>query len=228
MAGSGAVGGAAEGAVQQTSPDAAAPAKRTRWITAVSDRVPAKWIGGIATAAVLASTAAFGGLSAVAVPPLPELAVGETFTGAGLELTVERAILIDKAQESGATTVDDERLLILVIDATNLDDVARQSVYKGSVSELRIEQIGDVAPSVARIDDDTAIPWLQPGVPAQLALTWPIPASAIVDGDDVRVALHTATKHTGKYFVSGDYWDDVVVAAHMTVPVEELDRADAG
>lgn len=224
MTGSGAV----KGVTKPVADDAAAPPKRTRWVTAVTDRVPAKWIGGIATAAVLASTAAFGGLSAVAVAPLPELAVGEMFTGAQLQITVQRALVVDELADTGVKAGESQRLLVVILDATNIDDDPRGTQTSGSVSEIRIEGMPDAPPTVARLDDATLSPWLQPGVPAALVLTWAVPASAFAEGDDVRVSLHTATKLTGQYFVAGDYWADIVVAAHVNVAVEDLDQTEGG
>ncbi|WP_417508980.1 hypothetical protein [Microbacterium sp.] len=219
--------GGAEGAAQAAPDDAPARPARARWVTAVADRVPAKWLGGIATGVVLISTAAFGGLEAVAVPPLPELSAGETFTDAALEMTVRHAFAVDELSDTRVTAAPGERLLVVVMDAENLDEDPRSSAGTGSLSDVRVEGMPDAAPTIARVDDATYSPWLQPGVPAELMLTWAVPASAFVDGDDLRVALPTAHKQTGKYFIAGDYWTDVSVAAHVTLVVEDLDRSDA-
>ena len=49
------------------SPDAAPVRKRRfEWIRAASDRVPTRWLAGIATALFLVATAAFGGLATAA------------------------------------------------------------------------------------------------------------------------------------------------------------------
>ncbi|KDA06891.1 hypothetical protein DC31_07955 [Microbacterium sp. CH12i] len=224
MTGSGAV----EGAAERAPVDAASASKRTRWITAVSDRVPAKWLGGIATGIVLAATAAFGGLASVPVPALPELVAGETFTGASLEMTVEQASILDERRETGVTAAEGERLLVLTVEVTNIDDEPRPAISDGSVSEIRIDGVGDVKPTIARLDDGTTFPWLQSGVPAELTLTWAVPTSLFVDRDDVRIALYTATKKTGSFVITGTFWDDITTGAHLTIPVDDLDMAAGG
>ena len=220
--------GGTEGAAQTAPDDAPARTPRAKWITAVADRVPVKWLGGIATGVVLVATAAFGGLEAVAVPPLPELTAGESFTGAALEMTVQRAVLTDELSEARTTAAPGERLLVVVMDVTNLDDDPRSTAVRGSLSAVRLERLPDAAPTIVRADDSAFGPWLQPDVPAELLLTWAVPASEFVDGDDLRIALPTAHEQTGKYFIAGDYWTDVSVAAFLTLPLEDLDLSGAG
>jgi hypothetical protein len=220
--------GGTEHAAPPASEDVPARSSRVKWITAVADRVPVKWLGGIATGVVLVATAAFGGLEAVAAPPLPELTAGESFRGAGLELTLQRAFVTDELSDSQTAAAPGERLLIVALEATNLDVAPRSTAAGGSVSEVRVEGLPDAEPTIARVDDATFAPWLQPDVPAELLLTWAVPASEFVYGDDLRITLPAAHKQTGKYFVAGDYWTEVSVAAHVTLVVEDLDRSDAG
>lgn len=52
------------------------------------DRVPTPWLITSGAGAVLAITAAFGGVHPVPVPPTPELTVGDSFTGSDLTMTV--------------------------------------------------------------------------------------------------------------------------------------------
>jgi hypothetical protein len=223
----GAQGGGDTATDSAPTPAPAAAAAQTerrsrKWVSAVSSKFSTKWIGGIATALILASTAAFGGLAPVPQPPLPELAAGETFTGAGMEMTPKRTVLIDELSETGVVPGDGERLLVIIIDVTNIDDDARLSTADGGIGEVRVEGAPDVKPGVVRYDDTTLTPWLQPDVPAELVLAWAVPESAFADGDDARIALHTATKTTGAYVVYGDYWTDIEVAAHATVPIEDV------
>ena len=228
MTRSGAAQGAIDGAIaaatssdpEQPSPASAAPPKK--WVSAVTSRVSTKWFGGAATVLILGATAGFGGLGAVPEPPLPELGPGDTFTGAGMEMTPQRAVLIDELGEAGIRVEEGQRVLAVIMDVTNIDDAARPSTGDGGITEIRIEGAPDVAPSVARYDDTTLSPWLQPGVTAPLVLAWAVPADAFAEGDDLRVALHTATEFTGEYFVYGDYWDDVEVAAHASLPIEDV------
>ncbi|MFB7249957.1 hypothetical protein [Microbacterium sp. NPDC056234] len=226
MTRSGAAQGAVDAALASASSTAPAgtDAQPKKWVSAVTSRVSTKWIGGTATVLILGATAAFGGLGAVPEPPLPEVAAGDTFTGAGWEMTPQRAVLIDELNETGVRPKEGERLLVVVMDVTNVDDAARQSSSsaEGSLSAIRVEDAPDIAPMIARYDDTTLYPWLQPGVPAQLVLTWAIPASGFAGGDDIRVALPTATEYTGEFFVYGEYWDDEQIGAHATLPLDDV------
>lgn len=225
MTRSGAAQGAVDAALAAASSTAPAgtDAQPKKWVSAVTSRVSTKWIGGAATVVILGATAAFGGLEAVPEPPLPELGAGDTFTGAGIEMTPQRAVLIDELNETGVRPKEGERLLVVIMDVTNVDDAARpSSTGKGSLNAIRVEDVPDIAPTVARYDDTTRDPWLQPGVPAQLVLTWAVPASDFADGEDLRMALPTATEYTGEFFIYGEYWEDEVIGAHATLAVEDV------
>lgn len=226
MTQTGAAQGAIDGALATASSNAPAPPDpgSKKWVSAVTSRVSTKWIGGAATVLILGATAAFGGLGAVPESPLPELTAGDTFTGAGFEMTPQRAVLIDELNETGVRPKEGERLLVIIMDVTNVDDTARASASTGtgSLAEIRVKDAPDIPPSIARYDDSTLSPWLQPGIPAQLVLTWAVPSDAFADDGDVRMALHTATEYTGEYFVYGEYWDDVEVGAHATLSIEDV------
>lgn len=226
MTRSGAAQGAVDAALASASSTAPAgtDAQPKKWVSAVTSRISTKWIGGAATVLILGATAAFGGLEAVPEPPLPELVAGDTFTGAGWEMTPQRAVLIDELNETGVRPKEGERLLVVIMDVTNVDDAARpsSSSAKGSLTAIRVDDVPDIAPAVARYDDTTASPWLQPGVPTQLVLTWALPASGLADGDDIRLTLPTATEYTGEFFVYGEYWEDEETGAYATLAVEDV------
>lgn len=226
MAESGGARSAIENAVASASSStpSTSDTQPKKWVSAVTSRVSTKWIGGAATVLILGATAAFGGLEAVPEPPLPEIGAGDTFTGAGWEMTPQRAVLIDELRETGVLPKEGERLLVVIMDVTNVDDAARSSAAttSASLSEIRIEGAPDVPPSIARYDDSTLSPWLQPGVPAELVLTWAVPTDALEDDDDVRVVLHTATERTGEDYIFGEYWSDVEVGAYATLSVKDV------
>lgn len=218
----GEAGSAKPAASVRTTAAAAAPG-RAHWARAAIDRVPAKWIGTAATALFLASTAAFGGLADVPKPPLAEIGTGETFIGAELEMTPVRATLATESRGSGVFPKDGERVLTLVMDATSVSDVARSASAVGSLAEIRLEGHPDVEPRIVRVDDpNLVVPWLQPGVPTQVALSWLIPEADAANLSKARFALHTATEYVGSTVMHGRYWDDVTVAAYATLPVEKL------
>jgi len=203
--------------------------RRNQWARAAIDRVPARWLATGATGVFLAVTAAFGGLASVPEPPLPEIGPGETFTGAELAMTPIRVTVAEELEYSGliADAGVDERVLTLIMDVTNLSDVPRRAESDGSASEVRIEGFPDVAPAIARLEDENfAVAWLQPNVPTQIALSWLVSADDVADLTEVRVVLHTATEYVGSSVMHGRYWDDVTVAGFADLPVEELPPAE--
>ncbi len=188
----------------------------------VASKVSTKWIGGAFTVIVLAATAGFGGLNTVPTPPVPEIASGESFTGALLEYTPQRAVLIDELAETTVRPADGERLLVVIIDVENLDDEPRSSTSDESGKWIRVEGAPDVSPAVVRYDDSTLGPRLQPGVPATLVLTWAVPKDAFAAGDEIRLALPDATEFVGTSVVFGEYWDDITVGAYADLVAEDV------
>lgn len=213
------------------------PAGRAGWVTRTWDRVPTGWFAGILTAVFLGATAAFGGLAEAAVPPVPELSAGDTHENEQFALSVERAVLIDELPEAGVTVEAGERVLALVVTAENVWDRAQPSAGSAGVTAaVRIPELGDVpADSVARFDDTTVSPYLQPRVPAQLVLAWAVDDDALPTADDVRVELRDLSLRTGALVVSGQWWDTPVTAARISVPLVDVgagadasDEEDAG
>lgn len=189
---------------------------------AVTDRVPTGWFAGILTAAFLAVTAAFGGLSAVAAPPLAELQVGDTHENEQFAITVERATLIDELFEAGISVEEGERVLAVVLTAENVWDRAQSaSSPTGLVGAVQIPGLGGPQ-AVARFDDATTGPWLQPGVPAQLVLTWAVDADAYAEGDEVRLEFRDFSAYTGQLVTYGDGWTDPVTVARLDIDLRDV------
>jgi hypothetical protein len=197
---------------------------RTAWLAKTWDRVPTRWFTGILTGAFLVVTAAFGGLADAASAPVERLDPGETHTNDQFALTVERAVLIDELPEAGVTVEDGERVLALVISVENVWDRALPSEGSAGVAAaVRIGQLDDLEPaSIARLDDATTAPYLQPHVPAELVMAWPVVAGALTEGDELDVTLRDLTLRTGQFVVAGDYWDTPEIAATLTLPVEDV------
>lgn len=210
------------------APSSSAPggeeAERARWVSRAWDRVPTGWFAGILTAAFLTATAAFGGLAEAAVPPVPELNAGQTHQNEQFALTVERAVLIDELPEAGVTVEAGERVLALVLTAENVWDRAQPSAGSGGITAaVRIPELGDVpADSVARFDDTTVSPYLQPRVPAQLVLAWAVDAERFDTAENVDIELRDLSLRTGALVVSGQWWDTPVTAARMSVGLTDV------
>ncbi|WP_109209022.1 MULTISPECIES: hypothetical protein [Microbacterium] len=207
------------------SPDAArAPQRRFRWLRAASDRVPTAWFAGIATGLFLVATAAFGGLATAAPAELARLEPGEEHLTSQRSLTVQRAVLIDELPGTGLILEDGQRVLAVVVEAVNEWDQPLLSTGAGGVAaSFWIEELDDDAQSsVARIDDATIGPVLQPGVPAELVYVWAVDADAYSAGDQLTVTLADLSLYTGSFVTQGQWWDDPSPAARMTLALEDV------
>lgn len=191
----------------------------------VTDRVPTSWFAGIFTVAFLTVTAAFGGLATAAEPEPPVIDAGDAHVNDQLSLTIERAVLIDELGEAGAYPEPGQRVLAVIATAENRWTQPLPTGGGFSVSDaVRIPALGDVPPdSVARLDDATIGPYLQPGVPAELVLTWIVDADAFSGDETVRLDLRDETLITGKLVAAGQWWDDPVTAAHVDVALRDVD-----
>ena len=207
------------------SPDAApVRTRRFAWIHAAADRVPTRWFAGIATGLFLIATAAFGGLATAAPPEPAQLEPGEAHVTDQRSLTVKRAVLIDELPGSGVTPEDGERVLALVVDVENRWDEPQDSTGSESIgASFAVEGMdAEAEASVARLDDATIGPELQPGVPAELVYTWAVDADDYEAGDDLTVTLREMTLYTGSFVMSGQTWTDPVTTATMTLEIEDV------
>ncbi|WP_235038051.1 hypothetical protein [Microbacterium sp. 18062] len=207
------------------------PPRRFRWVRAAADRVPTKWFAGISTALFLAATASFGGLATVEAAGPAELSPGDEHRNAQLSVMVERAVLIDELPEAGISVEDGERVLVVVVVAENLWDRPLPTRTHESVSDaLRIEDMPDAAPDgVARLDDGTLTPWLQPGVPAELVVAWAVDGTRYAEGKALRIVLHDETLYTGSMVLDEQFWDDPRPVAVVTAALRDVGAGvDAG
>jgi hypothetical protein len=206
-----------------TAPSDAPAPRRGAWVRMVADRIPTGWFAGILTAIFLGVTAAFGGLAAVAMPPVPDLPAGETHTSDQFALSLERAVLIDELPGSGVSPGDGQRVLALVVQIENTWTQPQPTAVNGSLIDVvRVPSLGDTKPAIARLDDATLSPYLQPGVPAELVLTWLVDADALADGADIAVDLYDHTLIRGELITYGDSWVDPALAAHAELVVEDV------
>jgi len=206
------------------SPDAArAPRRRFAWLKAAGDRVPTKWFAGIATGAFLLATAAFGGLATAAPDDLAHLEPGQAHVSDQRSLTVERAVLIDELPEAGVYVEDGQRVLAIIVDVENRwDEPLTSAGSNGIAGSLRVAGVDAASAGAARMDDATSSPVLQPGVPVQLVYAWPVEADSFEDGQAVRVTLYDMSLYTGSFVLGGQWWDDPVADATVTVRVADV------
>lgn len=210
-------------------PAAAGPGWWSR-LSAWVQRIPTGWFASILTGAFLAVTAAFGGLAPVAEAAVETLDAGEPRVGAQLGLSVERAVLFESFPQSGAYAGEGERVLALLVDAENRWTEPLLSSNGAIEQALRIEGLGedfdDAEPAaVARLDDATLGPWLQPGVPTELVVTWVVPAASVAAGDTVSVVIREATLEQGQRLTSDARWTSPSEAATVELEVVAGDAA---
>ena len=210
------------------APDEPASGRGAR-LHALTDRIPTGWFAGIFTAAFLALTAGFGGLAAVAVPPVPELAPGETHTSEQFALSVDRAVLIDELPGSGVTPEFGERVLAVVVTVENTWTRPQPAAASDSlVDVVRLPSRDDAVPAIARLDDATGNPYLQPRVPAELVLSWLVDSEELADGDELRVELRDHSLSTGKLITYGDTWGSPVTSAYVDIAIEDVGAGATG
>ena len=204
--------------------DSTPPARsRFGWLRAASDRVPTRWFAGIGTGLLLAATAAFGGLATAAAPPITALEPGQEHRNDQLAVTVERAVLVDEFPDAGVFVDDGQRVLALVLDVENtwVEPLAA-SPSSSVVDSITVEGLSDPPDSVARYDDATLNPVLQPGVPARIVFAWAVDAGAFSDAQSLRLTVNDMTLYTGSFVANGQWWTDPVAAATASVAVEDI------
>lgn len=197
--------------------------RRFGWLRAASDRVPTRWFAAIGTALFLAATAGFGGLATAAEPAVADLEPGETHRNGQLAITIERAVLVDEFPEAGVFVDDGERVLAVVATVENRWTEPLAAYADSSVTEsLTVDGLADRPDSVARYDDATVSPWLQPGVPARIVLAWAVETDEFADAQVVRITLNDMTLHTGSFVADGQWWTDPVAAATVPIALEDI------
>ena len=208
-----------------TGRDSSTRPARTRfgWLRAASDRVPTRWFAGIATALFLAATAAFGGLATAATPDITALEPGDEHRNDQVAMTIDRAVLIDEFEDAGVYVEEGERVLALLVSVENTWDEPLSATPDSSVTQsLTVDGLGDPPDSVARYDDATINPVLQPGVPAQIVLAWAVEADAFDDAQELKLTFNDMTLHTGSFVANGQWWTDPFAAATVSIAVEDI------
>lgn len=218
---------ASRGEAEVTAANAGARAKVLGWARRSIDLIPTSWLITGAGAVLLATTALFGGLEAAAVDPIPDLTIGETFSGSDFEMTVVGVELRDERGMAAIYPDEEkgERLLVVTVDVVNTFSRPRASGSGAEVSPLldgiRIEGL-DAKGVVSRADDGELAPTLQPDVPARVLITWAVGPDDFRDGDEVSLTLPDSDHYVGQSLIRGDHWNDPRVGATLTTTIEEV------
>lgn len=182
-------------------------------------------VTAVVVIAPIGALIASGGLADVPSSGPEEIGVQERVIGAEQSFSVQRVAVVDTLQGSGSFPDEDagERVLAVLIDVTNLDDVPRSTGGDGAVGAIRVEGLPDERPAIAVYgDDDYSAVTLQPDVPARLLLTWVVPADEISDDDEVRVVLPDAEKFESLLFGGEVSWSALGPSAIVTARVDDL------
>ncbi|MFF3027014.1 hypothetical protein [Microbacterium sp. NPDC057944] len=208
--------------------NASARAKVLGWARRTVDLIPTGWLITGAGAVLLTTTAAFGGLATAPVAPIPELAVGEPYTGSDLELSV---VGVELRDDQGNTAIypdpeSGEKVLVVTVDVTNRFEKPRlasgSEFDEGSAGAIRVGELED-APFLTYADDGGTATTLQPDVPVRLLLAWSVGPDDFHDGDAVTLTLPASTHRVGDNVLRGtDLWEDPRVGATMTAAVEQV------
>jgi hypothetical protein len=200
------------------------PKRRFDWLRAAGDRVPTKWFAGIFIALFLAATAAFGGLATAAPPEIDRLEPGEAHITDQRSLTIQRAVLIDELPEAGVYPEPGQRVFALVADVENRWDrpasVTSRDAIRGSFSVDGIEP--ETTMQAARLEDESSVIALQPGVSTKIVFAWAVDADQFTGGERVDVALNDMSLYTGSFVIEGQSWDSPVTTAAVTVEIEDV------
>lgn len=219
--------GAADDAATSAS-NAGARAKVLGWARRTIDLIPTSWLITGAGAALLATTAAFGGLATAPADPIPELAIGDTFKGSDFEFTVVGVELWDDNGNAAVFPDEEkgEKVLVVTVDVLSTFDKPRRSSSisnDGLLDEVRVSGF-DIPPEVSLAADGTFNVVLQPDVQARLLLSWIVERGELADDDHVTVTLPDSTHHVGQSVLRGvDYWDDLRVGATVAASVSAKD-----
>lgn len=233
---------AGPGAARPDAPaagDATASAARARptpagWIRTAAGKLPATWVTVTLTALFLAATAAFGGLAdapAAAERELPVLASGDTHTSGQFRITLDRAVLIDELPGSGTWPEDGERVLAVTATWENITDEPLDTSSYGPLT-FAVDALPAARPdgravevSVARYDDSTFSPLLQPRMPVEVVMSWPVPDELLAGDETLRVTLSDVPWFDSTFLdPENDYWDTAAAApaAYVDLTIEDI------
>ncbi len=186
------------------------------------------WIAAVLVLALVIAFLSLGGLRAASRTPGAAAADQEVRTSL-YAITVHDAELVDEVEEHFWKAKPDEQLLILSVRLENLTDhpVSLIGAADGVTSRLidsssPLLSLSDVTatdPGRAWRDDGSrGTPVLQPGVPAEIVIGWPVPRGSFADGD-VRLNVQEAREVAGQIILSSSSitWRRTALVARITV-----------
>lgn len=156
---------------------------------------------------------------------------GTAVTTSLYEVTVHEATVTDEVEQQYWEAEDGETLLLVSMRLTNLTD--RPAAVQGSAdrvtsrlldSDAALLTLDGITPTEGarawHSDGGQRSPVLQPGVPTEVVVGWPVPEDAITDGK-VRLDVHDARAQGGQIIVSASAitWRRTELVARVGVEV---------
>jgi len=189
-------------------------------VRALFDRLPTRWlVTGIAGLAVL-STAAFGGLEDAPPPVLPKVAAGDTHHGAQLDITPNRAILVDSLPDQGFEPEPGFSLLVITAEVTNTWNAPANTLNNvGAADNLRALDLEQPLGVVLLVDGTTS-PALQPRVPVQLGYVWEVADDLLTEGELLRVDIYDKVYRADGFVTQGERFESPFIAAYAELEIE--------
>lgn len=190
------------------------------------------WIGGALLAVLLVVTVAVGGLNRAEPSPV-QLPVGDELRLPLYAVTVLDAHLADEIEDEFVTADDGETLVIVTL---RLENLASYPVgVGGSVDRVqsRLFSVGEPLIALSGVDpSSTTYAWrtddsaggvvLQPRVPTEVQLVWPVSADAVT-GREATLDVYDADETRGQVILSSDHitWRRSDLMAQITLDVTE-------
>lgn len=169
------------------------------------------WIAAGAVVAALGGFVAFGGLT-TAVPSVPTAAVGEEVRTSLYAITVRGAEFTDAVEEQYLEAEPGETLFVVTVRLENLSD--RPVGVEGTVDRVSSRLVASSTPLLDlpgaavtgdarswRTDGSLRAVVLQPGVPADVQIAWPV-AAGTAEQDQLRLDVYDARAQAGQVILS--------------------------
>lgn len=148
---------------------------------------------------MIAVIALLGGFRDVPPSSLPRVAIGETYEGAELRVTVEGVTVSDLQPVSQRAADEGEQYLIVT---ALLENTTTSASYQGSDSvRVRLDGVvsaDDEPDRFIELRNAGGVGMLQPGLPVRVAYIWTVSTDDVAVGDPVAIAL------IERFRVSGD------------------------
>lgn len=190
------------------------------------------WSAGGALAILLVSVVALGGLDRAEAAPV-QYDVGDEARLSLFSITVLDARLADEIEEESVSADEGEVLVVVTARMENLAEypvgvgraVDRVASRLVGVTEPLLSLSGVTptsSPYVWRTDDSAGSVILQPRVPTEVQVVWPVPEDAITAGV-LTLDVHDADARRGQIILSSDHitWRRADLAAQFTLDVGE-------